>query len=96
MLSNIENEIELLKRHVKILKTVIESEPIGIIKLSELTATPQHKVRYSLRVLESKGFIQPSAQGAVSTRKAKKFVDTFRTDLRSIKDEVTKLLKAFD
>jgi predicted transcriptional regulator len=96
MLNNIESEIKLLKRHVKILKTVIKSEPIGIIKLSELTATPQHKVRYSLRVLEGKGFIKPSAQGAVSTRKAKKFMETFKTDLRSIKDEITKLLKAFD
>ncbi len=96
MLSNIESEIKLLKRHANILKTVIISEPIGIIKLSELTATPQHKVRYSLRVLESKGFIKPSAQGAISTRKAKKFVETFKTDLKNIKEEITKLLKAFD
>lgn len=70
MLSNIEEEIEILQRHVKVMKHVIENEPIGIIKLSILTGIPQHKIRYSLRILEQRGLIKPSPKGAVTTEKA--------------------------
>jgi len=37
------------------LKIIMDDGPLGIIKLSELTDFPQHKVRYSLRVLEEEG-----------------------------------------
>lgn len=74
MLSRIEDEVELLERHIEILKLVIENEPIGIIKLSEMSGTPQHKIRYSLRVLEQNEMIRPSHRGAVTTEKAKQFL----------------------
>jgi len=44
--SKIESEIDLLQRHVQMLKAIMENEPIGIIRLSELLDFPQHKVRY--------------------------------------------------
>jgi predicted transcriptional regulator len=74
MLSRLEEEIELLERHIRILKFVIENEPIGIIKLSEASGMPQHKIRYSLRVLEQSGMICPSRRGAVTTEKASVFL----------------------
>ncbi len=74
MFSRLEEEIELLERHMKILKLVIENEPIGIIKLSEKSGMPQHKIRYSLRVLEHNGMIKPSQRGAVTTEEAKHFL----------------------
>ena len=46
--SKIEAEIELLQRHVQMLKAIMDNEPIGIIRLSEMLRHPQHKVRYSL------------------------------------------------
>src|SRR5216117_4552215 len=36
-------------------KAIMENQPIGIIRLSELLNFPQHKVRYSLRILEQEG-----------------------------------------
>jgi len=96
MLSNIKNEVKLLKRHITILKHVLEKEPVGIIKLSELSGLPQHKVRYSLRVLEQKGFIKPSVQGAVSTAKAKRFVSEFKDDMGEVEAEIEEIIKAFD
>ena len=65
----LENEVSLLERHVKMLKTIKENEPIGIIRLAELLGHPQHKVRYSLRILEQEGLIVPSPDGAVTTEK---------------------------
>jgi predicted transcriptional regulator len=96
MLSNIKNEVELLRRHVTILKLVLERAPVGIIKLADLSGLPQHKVRYSLRVLEQKGFIRPSVQGAVSTAKAKRFAAEFKKDMGEIETDIKEILKAFD
>ena len=48
--SVIETELDILKRHIHVLKTLKEKQPMGIIKLSELTKYPQHMVRYSLRI----------------------------------------------
>jgi len=91
MLNKLNDEIELLERHITILKFVVENSPIGIIKLSELGGCPQHKVRYSLRVLEEQNLIKPSPQGAVATRKAEKFIRAFPRELRKIINKLTKL-----
>lgn len=81
----LEKELNLLQRHVTMLKAVIDYEPIGIIRLAEITGYPQHKVRYSLRILEQEGLVEPSAQGAVSTDKLSAFLE----ELHSILDSMT-------
>ena len=40
----IETELDIVKRHVEILKTLQKNQPMGIIKLSELTNYPQHDI----------------------------------------------------
>ncbi|MCD6231009.1 hypothetical protein J7K28_00045 [Candidatus Aerophobetes bacterium] len=74
MISKIEQEMERVSRHIAILKIVIAQGPIGIIKISELTKYPQHKVRYSLRILERENLIKPSSQGAIPTPKARRLI----------------------
>ena len=66
-------DLDLLRRHVSLLQTVEENQPIGIIRLSELLGYPQHKVRYTLRVLEQEGLVRPSQEGARATAKANGF-----------------------
>src|SRR3990172_3605257 len=58
--SKVETEVKLLQRHVSMLKAIVQNQPIGIIRLSEMLNYPQHKVRYSMRILEQEGFIKPS------------------------------------
>lgn len=91
MLTNLENEIKLLRRHITILKLVIDNEPIGIVKLSEISDIPQHKVRYSLRVLEHRGLIKPSTHGAVTTEKTQGYVKSLSDRLEKLAKELTKL-----
>ncbi len=76
--------MDMLQRHLLILKFVIAQEPIGIMKLSEETGLPKHKVRYSLRVLEHEGLIGPSMHGAVTTDKTRKFVETLDDRISSL------------
>jgi predicted transcriptional regulator len=70
----VSGELEMLQRHLVILKQVVENEPIGILKLAEETKIPSHKVRYSLRVLEQEGLIKASAPGAVTTVETQSFL----------------------
>ena len=60
-------DLEPVKRHVKIIKTLMAEQPVGIIKMSQSTGIPVHKIRYSLRVLEMDGIITPSSEGALLT-----------------------------
>lgn len=77
-------ELELLKRHLMVLKKVMDDGPIGIMKLSLETGIPGHRVRYSLRVLEQQGLITPSKQGAVATKLAQQAYSDFKDELEKI------------
>jgi predicted transcriptional regulator len=91
LLGNIENELDLTERHLLVLKKVIEEAPIGILKLAEVTGMQNHKVRYSLRVLEQANLIKPSAQGAVPGDAVPKFLESFQYELEKINDKVSRI-----
>lgn len=91
--SKIEAEVKLLQRHVAMLKAIMENQPIGIIRLSELLNFPQHKVRYSLRILEQEGLIKPSPEGAVTTDRLEEFLDYLKGVLDSMSATVQELRK---
>ena len=94
--SVIETELDILKRHVHVLKTLREHQPMGIIKLSELTNYPQHMVRYSLRILEQDGLIEPSPQGAVTTDQVEKTLTLLKNTLSNISDTANELKKILE
>ena len=94
MLTNvIETELDILKRHILILETLQQNEPAGIIKLSELTKHPQHMVRYSLRILEQDGLIEPSPQGAVTTDAVDETLTVVKTKLKEMQETINQLLQ---
>jgi len=75
MIDRLEKEIDMLERHLTVLRMVNENEPIGIVKMSNETDYPHHKIRYSLRVLEEEGLIKPTDQGAISTEETAAFLE---------------------
>jgi predicted transcriptional regulator len=89
LIARIEEELELLGRNVAILEKLAKSPPIGIIRLSEALDLPIHKTRYSLHLLEREGVIQPSADGAVVTDRAR----TFWADLDGSLDRMAVLIR---
>ena len=84
MIDRLEKEVDMLERHLQVLKMVIDNEPIGIVKMSNETGYPHHKVRYSLRVLEEENLIEPSSQGAITTERTEEFVDELDEKLDDI------------
>jgi len=91
LISKLENEMELLERHVEMLKTIAGNEPIGIIRLAEMLKCPQHKVRYSLRILEQEDLIEPSTGGAVTTKRLQEFIDELKVTLDKMVVDVKKI-----
>ena len=88
MIDRLEKEVDMLERHLRVLRMVIESEPIGIVKMSNETGYPHHKVRYSLRVLEEENLIEPSSQGAITTEDTGDFVDDLDSKIDGIIDKL--------
>jgi len=94
MVLNIEilkTELNLLERHVKILKTIIENGPIGIIKLSKILNVPSHQIRYSMRILQQSGFLIPSTKGALTKQKAKNFIKGFENEKVKLIEKINKI-----
>lgn len=89
----VSGELEMLRRHLIILKQVVENEPIGILKLAEETKIPSHKVRYSLRILEQEGLIAASAPGAITTEHTKPFLDDLDSLIEKIVADAADLKK---
>jgi predicted transcriptional regulator len=92
----IEIELDILKRHVHILQTLQKKQPLGIIKLSEVTNFPQHMVRYSLRILEQDGLIEPSQLGAVTTDKVEETIEILKKSLSNISKTVEDISKKLE
>ena len=88
MIDRLEKEVDMLERHLQVLKMVIENEPIGIVKMSNETGYPHHKVRYSLRVLEEENLIEPSSQGAIQTDRTADFVGDLDGKIDGIIDKL--------
>ena len=84
-------DLDLLHRHITVLKAVEEHQPVGIMRLSKRLGVPQHKVRYALRVLEQDGLLRPSRAGAIATKKAKPFHNELHDVLTAMKETVETL-----
>ena len=91
MLAKLRQEIERLARHSAILKFVILHGPIGIIRLSQISGFRQHRVRYSLRILEQQSLITPSLKGALATAKGKDFIRTLGRNLENLRKDLLDL-----
>jgi predicted transcriptional regulator len=91
MVDRLQNQVEKEERDLTILRAVIEEGPIGIVKLSERTGLPEHKVRYSLRMLENDEFIQPTPDGAIPAEDIEERVERINSGLTELIGRLEKL-----
>lgn len=85
------DQVEKEARDLQILTAVIDHGPIGIVKLSEETGIPEHKVRYSLRMLENDGLVEPTPQGAVPADDVADTVDEMNAGIDRLVDRLEDL-----
>jgi predicted transcriptional regulator len=93
MLEKVRDEIELMQRHIQVVRAVVGNQPIGIMKLSEQLDLPFHRIRYSLRVLEQLGYIQASPSGAVATKRAEEMLLHLDEELDAMMDLLRSMKK---
>ena len=87
------DELILVERQIRMLRIAKENQPIGIIRLSELMNLPNHKVRYTLRLLERDGLVIATADGAVVTDRYEEFLDEVGRDLKELTETMDRIRK---
>ncbi len=84
-------DLETVKRHIAIIKTLLREQPAGIIKMAKETGIPEHKIRYSLRILEKEGVISPSREGAILTPEFIQNREAITNSARKVVEEMEKI-----
>lgn len=87
----IKTDLETVKRHLSIIQTLLREQPVGIIKISHETGMPEHKIRYSLRVLEKEGLILPSREGAILTPEFLENKELIAEEAKMLADEMSEI-----
>lgn len=94
MLTRLERQIRKEKRDVAVLEAVLAHQPIGIGGIADETGIPEHKVRYSLRMLENDGFVEPTPQGATTPPDITDRIDGINAGVASLVDRLRDLQDA--
>ena len=92
----VKNNLDLVNRHITVLKALQRKQPMGITELSEIAGYPKYKIRYSLQVLEQEGLIEPSIQGAVTTENVDEIIKRLKNNIRDVSISYNELLKKLE
>jgi len=87
------SELKMIERTIKILDMVKKEQPIGISKLSEKMDIEEHKIRYSLRLLQKDHIIEPTRYGASLTERHEKFEKELIEDLIEMEETIEDLIE---
>ena len=85
---SVNDGLELLERHISILRTVRDNQPVGLIRLSEMTGIPKHRVRYSLKIMEQQGIIIATPEGAMVSDDYDAFMASMAESVRRLAEKV--------
>jgi predicted transcriptional regulator len=92
MIDRLENQLLKEERDLRVLRSVLRDHPIGIVSIAQQTDIPQHKVRYSLRMLENDELIEATPQGAIPADG----IEDHLADLNEGLDELIGRLRSLD
>ncbi len=92
----VKTNIDIINRHIDVLKTLQSKQPIGITELAEKTKYPRHKVAYSLTVLEEEGLVEPSVKGAVTTENVDEIITRIKNTILDVNTSYNELLKKLE
>lgn len=65
MIERLARQLTKEERDLLVLETVLSHHPIDIPRIAEETGIDEHKTKYSLRMLEDDGLVDPTPDGAV-------------------------------
>lgn len=91
MFSDLESQLDLEARHLRVLAAVSEHEPIGMYRLARETGQPKHRVRYSYQQLLDMGLIHASDRGAVLGEEADRRMEEYVDSLQTLGERIERL-----
>lgn len=91
MISRLARQLGKEERDLLVLEAVLRHQPIGITRLARETGIDEHKARYSLRMLEDDGLVEPTPDGAVATADVADHVEAVNAGLDDLIDRVEAL-----
>ena len=89
LLRKLKRELELVHRHVILLKLIKTKGPIGVRKASRALNLKPHEVRYSMKVLKTYNLIEQTTRGV-------KLITDDLTNIHKDFNELKKLLKKLE
>jgi predicted transcriptional regulator len=93
MIQRLADQLDKESRDLRVLAAVIKHHPIGIVRLSEETGVPEHKVRYSLRMLENDELVEATQQGAIPGDDIAERVAELNAGLESLAERLEALVE---
>ncbi|MFO7927864.1 MAG: hypothetical protein ACQET5_07220 [Halobacteriota archaeon] len=88
MIDRLARQLRKEERDLLVLEAVLSHHPIGIPRIAEVTGVDEHKTRYSLRMLEDGGLVDPTPDGAVPADGALKQVEEINAGLDALAERV--------
>lgn len=91
MIERLARQLRKEERDLRVLEAVLEHHPIGISRVADETGVDEHKARYSLRMLENDGLVEPTPQGAVPADGVADHVREINEGLDGLVDRIASL-----
>jgi predicted transcriptional regulator len=88
MIDRLARQLRKEERDLLVLEAVLSNHPIGISRIAEVTGIDEHKTRYSLRMLEDDGLVDPTPDGAVPADDVLERVDEINAGLDALAERV--------
>jgi len=91
MIQRLARQLDKEERDLLVLETVLREHPIGSDRIAEELGIDEHKTRYSLRMLEDGGLVDPTPEGAVPAEGAGRRIEEINAGLDGIIERVDEL-----
>jgi predicted transcriptional regulator len=91
MIERLARQLGKEERDLLVLEAVMEHQPIGITRLAREAGIDEHKARYSLRMLENDGLVEPTPDGAVTPEDVDERIERINDGIDDLIDRVEAL-----
>ncbi len=91
MIERLARQLGKEERDLLVLGVVLSSYPIGSDRIAEEIGIDEHKTRYSLRMLEDDGLVDPTPEGAVPADGVETRIREINAGLEDLSDRVESL-----
>ena len=91
MIERLARQLQKEERDLLVLEAVLRNHPIGIERIAEVTGIDEHKTRYSLRMLEDDGLVEPTPNGAVPAADIASHIEGIHQGLDGLIERVEEL-----